>query len=177
MGKNLKYISVLLIIAFIFIVSYALKPGKKNTVKSVNENQIVIDNFDMSKVVDRENNFYIIKAETADMDRISEMTVLKKFHVVYKKQKTNLDIKGPLAEVNGEDEVVAKGKLTGNVNGIDFKTNKKGEFFYDFILKKGYLKNGVVLMDGNNTISCDYIDIDGETSDLKFNGHVKVYYE
>ncbi|PLX69673.1 MAG: hypothetical protein C0603_01715 [Denitrovibrio sp.] len=148
-----------------------------NKVKiSVKKNEIIIDNFEMAKVVDEKNNFYKINAKQAIIDRTAKVADLIDFTLVYKKGETDMTAKADAGTLIDEVKVDVNGKIVGTVNDLDFETSKNGTFHYDFDTEIGVLTGNVVVNNVEGTILADKAIIYHNQNSVEFNGNVKVIY-
>lgn len=174
-----RYKKIILFIAAVFVLAglfSVLKRDKNNVSITVKKNEIVIDNFEMAKVVDDQNNFYRINASRAVMDRSAKIADLYDFTLVYKKGDTDFTASAGRGIMEDEVRVDVSGKIVGNINGMDFETGPEGGFHYDFNTDTGELSGNVVVKDAEGTIFADKAIIYHKENRLEFDGNVKVIY-
>jgi len=177
MGRYTKLI-LLLSILLLFLGSIVLFKSDKNKISiKVNENEVVINNFEMAKVVDEKNNFYKINAETAVLNRQKRIAELTDFTLVYKKGETDLRASSQHGVIHEEVRVDVSGKIIGTVNEMSFETGSDGEFNYDFDTEIGVIKGNVVVNSAEVTILSDTAHIYHKANSMEFDGNVKVIYK
>lgn len=177
MGKYKKLIFLITLLILITAV-YPVFHRQKNKVKiNVKKNEILIDNFEMAKVVDEHNNYYKINAVRAVMDKMSKTADLTDFKLVYKKGDTDFTANADRGILVDEVTVDVSGKITGTLNELTYKTGDNGTFHYDFDTETGVLTGDVVVNDTEGTILADKAVIHQKDNSVEFEGNVKVNYK
>jgi hypothetical protein len=174
-----KYTKIILLTAgvILFIAVYSVfKSGGNKINIDVKKNEIRINNFEMSKVVDEDNNFYKINAAAAKINRKSRVAELSDFTIVYKKGETDFTASAAEGFLEEEVRIDVKGKITGKLNELDFETGEKGKFHYDFDTETGTITGNIVVNNGNGNILSDKAVIYQKENRLEFDGNVRVTY-
>jgi len=175
-----RYKKIILLIVIISILFGALSFLKKDNNKvriNIKKNEILIDNFEMAKVVDEKNNYYKINAEKAVIDRSAKIANLYNFTLVYKKGETNLTAMADMGVLEDEVRVDVNGKITGKLNEMDFHTDDNGTFHYNFDTEIGEMTGNVVVNNVEGTILADKAIIYHKDNTVEFDGNVKVLYK
>jgi lipopolysaccharide export system protein LptC len=176
MGKYTKLILIAsaLVLA---LASLTLLKSDKNKIKfDLKENEVIIDNFEMGKVLDEQNNFYKVTAKQARINRDKETAKLTDFKAVYKKEKTDVELFAPQGYLEKERMVSVNGVIQGRVNELDFLSEKDGRFHYDFMTGVGTMLGRFQINHNNGNISADKMLIYSKKNDAEFIGHVQVTY-
>jgi len=174
MGRYKKQIFILILVG-VLIIAFSLKHGEKNNIKiNIKKNEIEIENFEMAKVVDEENNYYKLNADVAVIDRNTKSANLKNFTLVYKKGNTDLTAEADKGFLQEEVIMKASGKIKGVVNGLTFHTGRKGRFNYNFKKEIGVMSGRVVVNGEEGTIISNKAIIYHKKNVLEFVGNVKV---
>jgi len=176
MGRYKKFI--FLIAALLLLIGiFAVFNRDKNKISiNVKKNEVIIDNFEMAKIVDENNNYYKINARRAVMHRNDRTADLEDFHLEYKKGDTDFTAQSEHGTLVEEVRVDVRGKITGTLNELDFETGKKGTFHYDFDTEIGELAGNVVVNNEEGTILSDKAIIYHNENNVEFIGNVKVTY-
>lgn len=177
MGKYKKIILFIIFIMLLFAVSALFRKEKNKVSINVKKNEIIIDNFEMAKVVDEKNNYYKINAVQAVMDRQSKTADLSNFVLIYKKGDTNFTANADRGILEDEVRVDVSGKITGTLNELKYETDGNGTFHYDFDTEIGVLSGNVVVNDKQGTILADKAVIYQKENSVEFDGNVKVFYK
>jgi hypothetical protein len=177
MGRYTKII--LIISAFLLLIaSFSLFTGDKNNISiKVKKNEIVIDNFEMAKVVDEENNFYKINAKKAIINKESKKADLTQFRVVYKKGQTDFTASADKGVLIEEVVIDVSGKIKGVANGLKFETGSDGLFYYDFNTEIGEIEGGVTVDNDEAMVVSDRATIYHRQNLVEFDGNVKAEYK
>jgi len=162
----------------LFIASFSLFKGEKNTISiKVKENEVIIDNFEMAKVVDEKNNFYKINAVKAVMNRNLRTAELTDFTLVYKKGETDLTAKSHQGILQEEKRIDVNGSIEGTVNDMTFETGQNGSFYYDFATETGVMSGNILVNSPEGTILAETATIYQRINSVEFDGNVKVIYK
>lgn len=176
MGKNTKLILIAAAV-LLLIGSFTLFKRDKNKMKfQLAENEVIIDNFEMGKVLDEQNNFYRVTAKKARINREKETAILTDLAAHYKKDKIAVDLYAPKGYLEKEFIVRVNGLIHGRINDFGFHSAKDGVFHFDFLIGLGTLLNGVTIEHGNGTITADKILVYSKNNYAEFIGNVKVTY-
>lgn len=152
------------------------KRSKNKITFNLKQNEVLIDNFEMGKVLDQQNNFYKISAKHASVDKNKDMAVLTDFAAHYKKNKTHVDLYAHEGILEKEFLITVKGKIVGRVNDIYFRTTPKGFFYYDFLTGIGTVLGQSRFSYMNGAIRADKVVLYSKNNYAEFIGHVKVIY-
>lgn len=176
MGRYKK--PILFIVAILLLLAlYVMLSGEKTINKlSIKKNEIIIDNFELAKVIDNDNNYYKLNAESAVIDRETKAAKLNRFTLVYKKGDTALNASAERGHLLQEVRMDASGKIRGRINEFDFETGESGTFHYDFDTGKGEVKGDVFITGKKGTIRSDRALIDHKENILEFMGNVEVNF-
>lgn len=176
MGKHTKLIFIAAAV-LLLLGSFTLLKRDKNKVKfQLAENEVVIDNFEMGKVLDEQNNFYRVTAKKAKINRDKETALLTDFEAHYKKDNIAVDIYAPEGYLEREFIVSVKGNIKGRINDLSFTSGETGRFHFDFLIGLGTFLNGVTLEHGKGSITADKILVYSKNNYAEFIGNVKVTY-
>ncbi|WP_303850580.1 hypothetical protein [Seleniivibrio woodruffii] len=174
-----KYTKLILIASALVLAlgSLTLFKSDKNKIKfDLKENEVIIDDFEMGKVLDEQNNFYKVTAKQARINREKETAKLTDFSAVYKKGKTDVELYAPLGYMEKEYMVSVTGTIKGRVNELDFASGKDGRFYYDFLTGVGTMLGRFSISHNNGEISADKMLIFSKKNYAEFIGHVQVTY-
>lgn len=176
MGRNTKLIFIVTAV-LLLIGSFTLFKRDKNKVKfELAQNEVIIDDFQMGKVLDEQNNFYQVNAKKALINRDKDTALLTDFDAHYKKDKISVDLFAPHGYLEREFIVRVNGKMKGKINEFDFHTDDTGIFHFDFLIGLGTFLHGVTIEHGHSSISADKILVYSKNNYAEFIGHVKVTY-
>lgn len=177
MGRYKKLIFIITVIILITVSMTLFKKDNNKVSINVKKNEIIIDNFEMAKVVDKEDNYYRINAKRAVMNRKARIADLTDFVLNYKKGDTDFTAKADRGVLVDEVKVDVSGKITGTINTLSYATDKDGKFHYDFDTDIGVLTGNVVVKDKEGTILADKVIIYHKKNIVEFDGDVKVLYK
>ncbi|ADD68078.1 protein of unknown function DUF1239 [Denitrovibrio acetiphilus DSM 12809] len=177
MGRNKKFFLLVIFIVGAVVAVSLFKSDKTNVTINVKKDSVVINNFEMAKVVDEKNNFYKLNADQAVLNRKARSADLVDFVLVYKKGSTDLTASADKGFLEEEVRMDATGKIQGVINGRDFETGESGSFHYDFETETGVLDGDVTITGTEGTISSDKLFIYNKTKSLEFDGNVKILYK
>jgi hypothetical protein len=176
MGRYKKQIFILIIILAVLAV-FGLRGGEKNQIKiNVKKNEIEINNFELAKVVDEQNNFYKLNADIAVLNKNDKTADLTRFSLVYKKGETDLTANADKGMLKEEVFMKASGRIHGVVNGLAFETGDEGTFDYDFTTEEGMMTGNVLVKGEEGTILSNKAIIYHKKNILEFDGNVKVNF-
>ncbi|MGE4266001.1 MAG: hypothetical protein AB7F25_01065 [Deferribacterales bacterium] len=176
MGKYTKLILVVSVLV-LALGSLTLFKSDKNKIKfDLKENEVVIDDFEMGKVLDEQNNFYKVTARQARINREKETAKLTDFGAVYKKGKTDVELYAPVGYMEKEYMVSVNGTIKGRFNELDFSSGKDGRFHYDFLTGVGTMLGRFEISHNDGAISADKMLIFSKNNYAEFIGHVQVTY-
>jgi len=176
MGRYKKLFFLITALLLLFLCITYISSDKNKVSIKVRKNEVLIDNFEMAKIVDAENNYYKINADKAVMDRTSRTADLTDFVLVYKKGRTDFTAKAHHGVLEEEVRVDVEGKISGRINDLDFVTGQNGTFHYDFETEIGVLSGNVVVNNSKGTILSDKAIIYHNQENVEFIGNVKVNY-
>lgn len=177
MAKYTKYIFLVAAIILTVASLTVFKRDKNKTSFKLQQNEVVIDNFEMGKVLDEQNNFYKVTAKTAEINKDTESALLTDFAAHYKKDKTRVDLYAHKGFMEKEFIVTVKGKIKGRINEIDFQTSPKGFFHYDFLTGIATILGKMTMMHNNGEVTADKIVVYSKNNYAEFIGHVHVTYK
>lgn len=174
-----KYTKIILIVtaAVLALASLTLLKKDKNNIKfNLKENEVIIDNFEMGKVLDEQNNFYKVTAKQARINKAKETAQLTEFKAVYKKGDIDVELVAPKGYMEKEYMVSVTGAVNGRLNEFDFKSTDQSRFHYDFLTGVGTLLGRFEISHNNGSVSADKIMVFSRNNYAEFIGNVQVTY-
>ncbi|MGE4318091.1 MAG: LPS export ABC transporter periplasmic protein LptC [Deferribacterales bacterium] len=174
MGRYTKFILIASIILLVLASFTLFKRNKNKVTFDLAKNEVIIDNFEMGKVLDEQNNYYSINAKKAQMNRDKGTALLTDFAAHYKKDDLSVDLYAPQGYMENDFIIRVTGDIKGRINEFDFESEDNGNFHYDFLIGLGTFLGGVTIKNSKGTLSADKILIYSENNYAEFIGHVKV---
>lgn len=174
-----KYSKYIFLIAAIILITASLTVFKRTKNKisfNLKENEVLIDNFEMGKVLDQQNNFYKISARHARVEKENETATLQDFAAHYKKGNTRVDLYAPEGTLQKEYMVTVKGKVHGRVDDVFFTTSRNGFLYYDFLTGIGTVLGSARFNYMHGAVRADKVVLYTKNKYVEFIGHVKVVY-
>jgi hypothetical protein len=137
---------------------------------------MIIDNLTLSRNLHPDIKIKV-SASIAYIDRNKESVKLKDCYVDYRKGNMKINVGAKECLYVEDKNIILKGNVKGEIDDVVFLTGENGIF--EFFISDGYgsVKNGIKIMEDNNSISANTLNIFKQSKELDFRGNVRAIYE
>lgn len=142
----------------------------------ISKNSFKIDNFELSKNIDQNGGYYLIKSEKASFSKSMKKIEMNQCDIIYNSDNNSLNFSAEICIYMIDKEVVMHNNIEGNYKDIMFNSGKDGQLYYDVVTDNGSLLGGIMAKQGPNQIMSDRVYIDRKNQMVRFVDSVEVTY-
>lgn len=177
-----KYIktSIVIFIGCLFIVLIGVVVMKDighemPYVARVEENRLKMTGVEMVYIFN-ESGYMNLRSNVAFVDRASNAVSLDNVSVKYSGKNINLDANADKGIYKLQRVLKVSGNVVGRMNDMGFKAGERGSLTYDYKDGKGRIEHGIIMNQGQNSITAGRADFDVNNNYVLFSDNVKVEY-
>ncbi len=171
------YITIFLIILISVLTYFTGKNKEERTHINIKKNNLIIDNFELSKNVNESGDYYIIKAKKATFSANKKSVNMINCNIKYMTKGNILTFGANECTYVLDKKLTLKNNIKGKYNNYKFETSPDGLLEYDMNTEKAKILNGAKMEYQGQSIKADSIYIDKKNEIIDFKSNVEAIYE